>query len=278
MNEPGEAEAPRRILVALEAGESTSELLEAAASLAAGLHAELVGLFVEDSELLEAADLPVTRSIPSHAQAHVPLDARLMRRALRIWEAKAGDALASAAGRWRVEWSFRVVRGTMEEQILAEVRSHDLLALGTPGKAVRRARLAAASRALAERAPCSVLLMQAAGGADRPVAVIYDGSERALATGERLARIYGRPLHVLALGDSEAAAAALQEEAAAWLERHRGGARVDRHVVDSAAEICEALKRRHPGMLVLDPEGALVGKFGLETLLGELKCSVLVLR
>ena len=277
MTEPGEAAAPRRILVALEAGESAPALLEAAANLAAGLHAELVGLFVEDSELLEAADLPVTRSIPSHAQAHVPLDARLMRRALRIWEAKAGDALASAAGRWRVKWSFRVVRGTLEEQILAEVRSHDLLALGTPGKAVRRARLAVASRALAERAPCSVLLMQA-GGAERPVAVIYDGSERALATGERLARIYGRPLHVLALGDSEAAAAALQVEAATWLERHRGGARVDRHVVDSAAEICEALKRRHPGMLVLDPEGALVGKFGLETLLGELKCSVLVLR
>ncbi len=278
MNEPGEAEAPRRILVALEAGESTSELLEAAASLAAGLHAELVGLFVEDSELLEAADLPVTRSIPSHAQAYAPLDAGLMRRALRIWETKAGDALASAAERWRVEWSFRVVRGTMEEQVLAEVRSHDLLALGTPGKAVRRAHLAAASRAVAERAPCSVLLMQAAGGGERPVAVIYDGSERALTTGERLARIYGRPLHVLAVGDSEAAAAALQAAAATWLERHRGGARVDRRVVDSAAEICEALKRRHPGMLVLDPEGTLVGKFGLETLLGELRCSVLVLR
>jgi len=271
MTEPGGAEAPRRILVALEAGESAPALLEAAANLAAGLHAELVGLFVEDSELLDAADLPVTRSIPSHAQAHAPLDARLMRRALRIWETKAGDALASAAERWRVKWSFRVVRGTMEEQILAEARSDDLLALGTPGKAVRRARLAAASRAVAERAPCSVLLMQAAGGADRPVAVIYDGSERALATGERLARIYGRPLQVLAVGDSEAAAAT-------WLERHRGGARVDPRVVDSAAEICAALKRRHPGMLVLDPEGALVGKIGLDTLLGELKCSVLVLR
>ena len=156
MTEPGEAAAPRRILVALEAGESAPALLEAAANLAAGLHVELVGLFVEDSELLEAADLPVTRSIPSHAQAHVPLDARLMRRALRIWETKAGDALASAAERWRVEWSFRVVRGTMEEQILAEARSHDLLALGTPAKAVRRARLAAASRALAERAGATV--------------------------------------------------------------------------------------------------------------------------
>ncbi len=278
MTEPGEAAAPRRLLVAREAGESAPALLEAAANLAAGLHAELVGLFVEDSELLVAAELPVTRSIPSHALAQAPLDARLMRRAFRIWEAKAGDALASAAGRWRVEWSFRVVRGTMEEQILAQARSHDLLALGPPGKAVRRARLAAASRALAERAPCSVLLMQAAGGAERSVAVIYDGSQRALATGERLARIYGRPLQVLALGDSEAAAAAGQEAAAAWLERHRGGARADRHVVASAAEICEALKRRHPGMLVLDPEGALVRKFGLETLLGELKCSVLVLR
>ncbi len=54
MTGPGEAAAPRRVLVALEAGESAPALLEAAANLAAGLHAELVGLFVEDSELLEA--------------------------------------------------------------------------------------------------------------------------------------------------------------------------------------------------------------------------------
>ena len=278
MTEPGGAAAPRRILVALEAGESAPALLEAAANLAAGLHAELVGLFVEDSELLDAADLPVTRSIPSHAQAQMPLDARLMRRALRIWETKAGDALASAAERWRVKWSFRVVRGTMEEQILAEARSDDLLALGTPGKAVRRARLAAASRAVAERAPCSVLLIQAAGGANRPVAVIYDGSERALVTGERLARIYGRPLVVLAVGDSEAATAGLVRQAVLWCDRHRGGARVRGHTLDSAAEICEALKSQYPSMLVLDPLGELVRRFELESLLDEITCSVLILR
>ena len=68
MTGPGEAAAPRRILVALEAGESAPALLEAAANLAAGLHAELVGLFVEDRELLDAADLPVTRSIPALAR------------------------------------------------------------------------------------------------------------------------------------------------------------------------------------------------------------------
>jgi hypothetical protein len=278
MTERGETEAPRRILVALEAGESAPALLEAAASLAAGLHAELVGLFVEDSEMLGAADLPVTRSIPSHAEAHAPLDARLMRRALRIWEAKAGGALAEAAEHRRVKWSFRVIRGTMEEQVLAQVRKQDLLAIGTPGKAVRRARLAVASRAVAEQAPCSVLLMQAAGSVDRPVAVVYDGSERALAAGEQLARIHGRPLVVLAAADSEEAAAALENEACAWLDRHGGAARVRARAVESAEEICAALESRHPGVLVLDPAGVLVRRFGLEAVLGALKCSVLVLR
>ena len=278
MTEPGDAAAPRRILVALEADGGASALLEAAADLAAGLDAELVGLFVEDIELLEAADLPVTRTVPSHALVQGPLDVRLMRRALRVSANRAGDALAAEAQRRRVKWSFRVVRGTLEEQVLSEARQDDLLALGSSDKAVRRARLAPASRTVAEQAPCSVLLMQPPGGAGQPVAVIYDGSERALATGERLARIYGRPLVVLAVGDSEAATAGLVRQAVLWCDRHRGGARVRGHTLDSAAEICEALKSQYPSMLVLDPLGELVRRFELESLLDEITCSVLILR
>lgn len=278
MTEQEDTEAPQRILVALGPDEGASALLEAAASLAAGLHAELVGLFVEDIELIEAAGLPVTRTVHSHAQLQAPLDVRLMRRALRVSANRAGDALAAAAQRRRVKWSFRVVRGTLEEQVLSEVRQHDLLALGSPGKAVRRAHLALTSRTVAEQAPCSVLLMQAPGGAGRPVAVIYDGSERALAAGERLARIYGRPLVVLAVGDSEAATAARVRQAITWRDRHHGRARVHGRTLDSAVEICEALKSQHPGMLVLDPLGDLVRRFDLESLLDEVKCSVLILR
>jgi hypothetical protein len=278
MTERDQAAAPRRILVALEAGEGAPALLETAASLAAGLHAELVGLIVQDSELLVAADLPVTRFISSHAQAHARLEARLIRRALKISESKAGDAFVAAAEHRRVKWSIRVVRGTMEEKVLAEARSQDLLALGTPGKAVRRARLSAASRVVAGQAPCTVLLIQAAGGAGLPVTVVYDGSERALVAGEQLARIHGRSLVVLAAGDTEAAAAILEKQAGAWLDRQGGAARVRPCAVESTEEICAALASRPPSVVVLDSEGGLLRRISLESLLGALKCSVLVLR
>ncbi len=89
MTRNNEIGPPDRVLVALEAEADAASLLEAAASLVAGLHAELFGLFVEDSELLGAAELPVTRSISSFTEAQAPLDARLMRRALRVSAARA---------------------------------------------------------------------------------------------------------------------------------------------------------------------------------------------
>ena len=53
----------RRILVALDASRHSLAALEAAAELAARLKAELVGLFVEDIDLLRLAGLPFAREI-----------------------------------------------------------------------------------------------------------------------------------------------------------------------------------------------------------------------
>ena len=85
------------------------------------------------------------------------------------------------------------------------------------------------------------------------------------AAGARVGGRAGGEMQGVARGRSGAAAAAGEGEEASGRGRRRGGARVDRRVVDSAAEICEALSRRHPGMLVLDPAGTLVGRFGLDT-------------
>ncbi len=278
MTRNNEIEPPHRILVALEAEEGAAALLEAAADLAAGLHAELFGLFVEDSELLGAAELPVTRSISSLAEAQAPLDARLMRRALRVSAVRAGEALAAVAQRRRVKFSYRVVQGALAEQVLAEARRYDLLALGPPGREVRRAPVTVARRAVAEQAPCSVLLLQGGGAAGRPVVVIYDGSERSLALGERLARITERPLLVLAVAENEDGVSDLVRRAKDWERRHHGRARVLGAVGENADEICDALKAQRPGILVLDPESESVRRCGFETMLGELKCSVFVLR
>ena len=274
----GDSAPPRRVLVALEAEAGAAALLEAAASLAAELHAELAGLFVEDSELLAAANQPATRTVPAQAVGRSASEAGSVRRGLKISAARAGEALAVAARRRQVKYSYRVAQGALAELVLAEAGRSDLVALGSSSRALRQACVTVTGCAVAARAPCSVLLLQGAGAGARPVVVVYDGAERALVLGERLARIYQRPLLVLAAAESEAAAAELAARARDWQRRHHGRARVIEAIGDSVAEFRTALEAQHPGILVLDPERGLAARSGLETLLGELRCSVFVAR
>jgi hypothetical protein len=276
MNERQDIADLRRILVALDAGEQGLADLEEAARLAAGLQAELVGLFVEDTDLIEAAGLPVARVVSRSARSDTLLDAALMRRALKVWAARSRETLAAAASHWRVRWSFRVARGSLAEQLLVEARDFDLVALGKAGGPVRAARMRSASRSVTERAGCSLLLLRRGPLARRPVVVIFEGAARALALGRTLARVYGCRLLVLAVGGDAAAAEALEAEAAAWLARHDTIGEVD-PLADPAPEaIDETLRARYAGIVVLDRQGAMTPR--LEPLLSEADCSVLVLK
>ncbi|MFQ5774986.1 MAG: universal stress protein [Kiloniellaceae bacterium] len=268
----------RRILVVLDGDDSARAALDAAARLAAARNAELVGLFVEDTELLEAAALPFTWSIHSHAGGQAPLDAAMMQRALRIYALRASAAVAAAAERLHVTWSFRVIRGTIAEQVLAAAQGCDLLALGSAGSLMRRARAEVARGLMAMSAPCSLLLMYAGARADQPVTVLYDGPERALELGRQLAEAYGRRLLVVAVGESEAAAAERQAQAAAWLERRGVRAEPRALAVREGPEVCEVLRHEYPGVLVLDRRGGLAGRIPLEVLVRRMACSVFVLR
>ena len=278
MSEPEDFPALRRILVALDGDESARAALDAAAGLAAALEAELVGLFVEDTDLLHAADLPVTWSISRQAGGRTAIDAAGMGRALRVSAGQAGAAVATVAERLRIKSSFRVLRGGMVEQVLTEARTCDLLALGASGEVMRRARVEIATGLMAMRAPEAVLLAHGRGRPTGPVVVLYDGSGRALALGRRLAGIEGRRLVVAAVGASDAEAAARQEGAAAWLERRDERATVRRIVIDAPPAACEALRREYPGMLVVDRRGPLSGQIPLEALLKETACSVFLLK
>ena len=242
---------PRRVLIAFDAAERSSSGLEEVASLAAGLRAELVGLFVEDTELLEAAALPITRIMPSQARAPGALDPALMQRAFRIWSTETRKSLEAVALRWNVRWSYRVARGPVAEQLLAQVREQDLLALAATGLR-RQSRSGLTASAVAARAPCSVLLLKRSRDAGFPVVVLYEGSEQALAIGRALAESQDRRLIVLALADDAAGADALRAPAQAFL-KEASDAQVQ--AVDSPSQIARALQMYHPGVVVFQRSG-----------------------
>jgi nucleotide-binding universal stress UspA family protein len=263
----------RRILVALDAGGQNLADLEEAARLAAGLQAELVGLFIEDTELFSVAALPVARMISHHGRPETGLDTALMQRALRVLAARSRESLAAAAQHWQVRWSFQVARGSLAEQLLLQVQDFDLLALGKAGSPMREARLRAETRRVTEQARCSVLLLHRAVRPNRPVVVIYEGAERPLALGQSLSRVYGSPLVVLALGRDTKTAESLERGAAKWLG---GKGAVHRLAGAEAAQVAKALHELSASVVVLDRHGSLAPQ--IESVLGETDCSVLVLK
>jgi len=268
----------RRILVALDGDESASAALEAAAGLAAALEAELVGLFVEDSELLDAADLPVTWSIPRFPGPRGAIDASAMGRALKISAGEAGRAVAAAGQRFHVKWSFEVRQGAVAEQVLNQARGFDLLALGLSGEAMRRAGVQVTGGFLAAVSTGALLLARGPACSSGPLVALYDQSERVLALGQRMAAMQHRRLIVAAAGANAEDAAARHAQATDWLRRAGLRGSVRKLVMDRPAAMCEALRREYPGVLLIDRKGAIAAQLPLEALVREAACSVLVLK
>jgi hypothetical protein len=134
----------RRIVVGLGAATRQREL-EAAASLAGRIDAELVGLFVEDAQLLRFAALPFAREIGFASAQRRRLEVPVLERAMRAHAADAERALAGTAAGTALRWSFRVARGVVAVELvsaaigaLAQDRALRLLLLGDGESPVTR--------------------------------------------------------------------------------------------------------------------------------------------
>lgn len=116
------------MIVGLDAATPSSRaLLEAAAGLADRMEAELVGLFVENVDLLHLAGLPFTREVGFPSATSRELDVERMERALRAVARDAHRMLASVAERAPRRWSFRVTRGVLVTELLSAVAEGDLV-------------------------------------------------------------------------------------------------------------------------------------------------------
>jgi nucleotide-binding universal stress UspA family protein len=272
----------RRILVALDASTSSLAALQASAGLAAALQADLVGLFVEDVNLIRFSALPFAQELRWPAARRRQLDERDMEQQLRLRASQARRALAVAAEQLEVSWSFRVVRGQVTDEVLQACLEADVLSLGCTSRTLtRRSRLGSTAREATQRAPRSVLLARRSSEMDWPVAVTYDGSalaRRGLMAGIRLAQRYENNLIVLILGESREAAAPLVEEVQAQTEPTPVHVEF-RFVTSNDAEKLVALLQEQPCSLVI-LAGETPPLFGesLQGLLDGLDCPVMVVR
>ncbi len=266
----------RRVLVALDPCEMDPEDFEASARLAAGLNAELVALFVADSNLIAAADLPVTHLIPAGCRHLAALDAAAMRRAFRVAEGRAREHLSSVAERWHLDWSLEVTEVRQAAETMGQLKKEDFLALaGAAGRRAVISRRLAAVRA--ERAPCPVMLLRREGRRGQPVSILYEGEESALTLGLDLARVYESPLLVLVAGEGEATLAQREAEAGRWLAASGTAGVAQRITARESKGIGRLLCEVDAGLVVVDHRAAIGGGLDLDVLAEHTRASIVVL-
>jgi nucleotide-binding universal stress UspA family protein len=272
----------RRILVALDASTHSLAALEAAANLAADLGAELIGLFVEDENLLHLAGLPFAHEVRSPLATSERMNSDRMEQDLHLQASQAERALKKAAERVQVKWSFRVVRGQVSESVLAAALEVDLLAMGRVSRPLsKRSRLGSTARAATTETRRSLLLMQKDSGLNQPVLVTYDGSQaakQALAVAARLARGGDDELNILLLSDTVEDAKPLKVYAEIWLNQHGLKARFHRLSETTVTNLVSMVQAVDNCVLVLGGDNPLLRAEALQDLLDETDCPVMLVR
>lgn len=138
----------RRIVVAVDASPCGRAALEAATQWAAQVRAELQALFVEDGDLLRLASLPMAHEVPLSYAVPRPLGVAGLECVFRAHAEQMRRALAEAAQRLQIRWSFQVQRGNLVRTSRASAAQAELLIVGmaeTAGTAPRERRAAAGS-------------------------------------------------------------------------------------------------------------------------------------
>lgn len=266
----------RRILVALDASSHSLAALGNAVDLATRVDAELLGLFVEDANLLQLAALPFAREVGGVAGAGRPLDAAAMERSLKAQAERSRLALAAAAAPARLRWTFRVVRGEVAAEVVAASFDADLVSIGKLGRQpAAGGKLGPVARSVAAASPRPVLVARAAISPRHGVGVLFGetpAAERALWVAARLARD-GGGLSVLIPAPDGATGQRLEDQARRLLSAR--GIAAHYRWLDSAnaGELAGLMRHDGDGLLVADADNLLV-----PPLLEEMDCPLLLVR
>ncbi|NNL06780.1 MAG: hypothetical protein HKO86_03580 [Gammaproteobacteria bacterium] len=229
--------------------------------LAERMGARLEGVFVEDIDLIQVAELPFLREVRLVSRSVEVMNLHRMEQELRVLARRAERLLGEQALRHNVSWSFRVWRGSIDTDLLSADIEADIFALTCLGAGlVRIPKLRAAATA---------------------VTVVFSGtdaSKRALETAISLAADPDTTLNIILPAGEEAELASMQQQA----EMQLGDTPTHTHYIPlhdgELTDLLEILSDTHTSVLVLERDSKLLQMSSLKRGLAVLNCPVLVVR
>ncbi|MBW2732743.1 MAG: hypothetical protein JRH20_10155 [Deltaproteobacteria bacterium] len=255
--------------------------LRSAVALAAALGAEIIGAFVEDTDLLSFSALPFATLTGSLSPRKVRMGQAELGRAMRGQASHCREALAREAGAQGVAWSFRVLRGNVGKELNEASRDADLLSLGRAGISARRHSCGGFTAHASRSAPLVLIQKDAHLGSEgAPVVVLTLPGERAsplLQVAAVLAAAQGRALKVIA--PEGAHRSRFRRRAEELLSRWA----LELHWIFSrprgtSAALVEALTGARGGVLVIDADNPWVDDRRMAALVDRSGFSLMILR
>lgn len=206
MNEHKKPVTIRRIVVAVDASPHSRAAMEAAVRMAARFDAELLGLFVEDINVLRIAGLPYAQEFGVYSAQRRHINTVDVERQLRVRSRQVQDSFRLLAGRASIRGTFRVTRGSVGAEIQSAAADADVLIVGRAGWSQLR-QVGSTTRAVCSaEAPGITAVLQSGAQLAPPILVVYDASEaaeKALVFAEGLVDETRGPLEVLVVADTE---------------------------------------------------------------------------
>lgn len=271
-NSPGQSRG--RVLVLLDGSRLSLAALETAADIAHARGTGVLGIYVEEVNLLRSAGYGFAREVGGSSGMARPLDRARMEARMQALAEGARKALEEAMARRGIPQTLERCRGQVVTEVLNLAGPEDLLILGRVGwSGTPGARLGSTARTLVQKAQGDVLLW--AQPRTRPqsrVVVLLNhdqgANHRAVQVGADLALRHHQPLTVLvrtASGDHQQ----ITHDLLSYLQREGIPARVRLLPIGSTEAVTRALREESASHLVVSRKCSLFAGPGADQLLQE---------
>lgn len=282
MEKPEQQTASRgRVLVLIDGSRMSYAALEAAADIAGKRGADILGVYVEELNLLRSAGYGFAREVGSASGISRPLDPGMLEQRMRRLADQARTALARAVKQRGGKAALSIARGRVVEEVLALAGPDDLLVLGRAGwSSTAGTRLGSTARGLVLQSPARVLLwcQPKPPHQNRIVVFLNDHDEanhRAALAAAEISRHDHQPVTIILGADGEPAGDQL-DAIRQDLDVLGAGTRLRVLADSNPLTIARMLREERASQLVISRESALFREPGADRLLAALSLPVTV--
>lgn len=169
------------ILVALDSSAANENILRAGITLASSFHSQLNVLFIEDADLISAAELPFVREIVLGLPSGRAINAAGMERSIQLQTTRLRKLVASVAQQNQIEIAFNVLRGNVARTLCEAASQTDLLVIGKNSLSQGKSRkVGSITRSVMSSVQCDLAVLHYGSNIDRPVVTGFTGSASSL--------------------------------------------------------------------------------------------------